>query len=742
MDDKKVIDLIRNGRFSILDFFEEDDVLGKNENYLGYLYFMRDLKSEPTAEILSKICEVEGSIDLAYEYLGQIAKRVFYYGNERYISDSFFKMAISKNDKNANAWWAIFTNTNDENAFLRSIMIDYEQGDFLNLNKRLSEVLIENFDFKKDVWNFLIETLNDERVDKSESVSNILFTAFSKTGRHNEGIYLFDDVSYSKVGVLKSYISSNTLSYESAMSKVIDYDLDEFLDYNFARLFEELIKRKNSGAMFLNKASIIETAFKAELYKEVIKIYNENWDEHIINNSETKCYYLMSQIFLGVHLDQTIYDEVKRSNYDGALKKAVEVKLLFMKLMYKLVKGGDLKFRIAIWSTYQAAEKLLEDPELIDHYLYSDLYHELSAIEKQWNKKFYQDELDMRKQDSSNDISTFDTFVGQCKSYLSNQLFKELIYSIQNYHQTNKPTIVTYNLLGVGFDRMGDHVKACESYLMALQIMEKCKEYDYIVIGNFLSSVSKVSKDLKNETYYYWRRKFNIALVNSFQFNNNLSLKNTSLFKYSPLNLNYLDSLINQYFYLPEKQQLNDPIEMPSISDIGEEHFIDKDYRICSFSKNDKSMLMWSHYTGDHQGIMVEYEFGYGLPTGFGISEVKYTYGQKRQVEKDKFIFDQYLLTKNKEWEYEEEVRLISYQASKVYYERYSFPNPDRSKINARVLGITLGCNFPLSKLDFIKKIIIDLNKNRNQAEPKIYLRKATISEEKLFTLEYDYLEI
>ena len=159
-------------------------------------------------------------------------------------------------------------------------------------------------------------------------------------------------------------------------------------------------------------------------------------------------------------------------------------------------------------------------------------------------------------------------------------------------------------------------------------------------------------------------------------------------------------------------------------------------------------MLMWSHYTGDHQGIMVEYEFGRGLPTGFGISEVKYTFGQKRQVEKDKFIFNQYLLTKNKEWEYEDEVRLISYQASKVYYERYSFPNPDRSKINARVLGITLGVNFPPSKLDFIKKIIIDLNKNknknknRNEAEPTIYLRKAKISEEKLFTLEYDYLEI
>jgi len=450
----------------------------------------------------------------------------------------------------------------------------------------------------------------------------------------------------------------------------------------------------------------------------------------------------MSQIFLGVRLDQTIYDEVKRSNYDGALKKAVEVKLLCMKLMYKLVKEEDLKFRIAIQGLFQDAEKLLEDPDLIAHYLYSDLHYELSVIEKKWDKKFDQDELDMHKQDSSNNISKYDMFVYQCRTSFNENQFEDVINSIQIYHKNNKPTIVTFNLLGISFDRIRKHDKACESYLMALKIMEKCKEYDDIVIGNFLSSFRKLDKNLKDEKYYYWRHKYNIALVNSFQFNDNISLQNTSLFKYSPLNLNYLDSLINQYFYLPEKQQLNDPIEMPSISDIGEEHFIDTDYRICSFSKNDNSMLMWSHYTGDHQGIMVEYEFGRGLPSGFGISEVKYTYGQKRQVEKDKFIFNQYLLTKNKEWEYEDEVRLISYQVSKVYYERHSFPNPDRSKINARVLGITLGVNFPPSKLDFIKKIIIDLNKNRNGTEPKIYLRKATVSEEKLFTLEYDYLEI
>ncbi len=137
----------------------------------------------------------------------------------------------------------------------------------------------------------------------------------------------------------------------------------------------------------------------------------------------------------------------------------------------------------------------------------------------------------------------------------------------------------------------------------------------------------------------------NTLLVNSFQWDRFLSSGNGRLYKYSPFNLNTLDSLINQYFYLPQKNQLNDPIEMPAISGIGPDHLIDSDYRICSFSKNQNSMLMWSHYTENHQGIMVEYQFCSGIPNGFGIGRIKYTNGEKRKMDQDKYIFNQYLLT-------------------------------------------------------------------------------------------------
>lgn len=44
MDDKEIVDSIRRGHFSNLQFLEGDAALKENENYLGYLYFLLDLK--------------------------------------------------------------------------------------------------------------------------------------------------------------------------------------------------------------------------------------------------------------------------------------------------------------------------------------------------------------------------------------------------------------------------------------------------------------------------------------------------------------------------------------------------------------------------------------------------------------------------------------------------------------------------------------------------------------------------
>ncbi|HHX8291197.1 TPA: DUF2971 domain-containing protein, partial [Vibrio diabolicus] len=112
---------------------------------------------------------------------------------------------------------------------------------------------------------------------------------------------------------------------------------------------------------------------------------------------------------------------------------------------------------------------------------------------------------------------------------------------------------------------------------------------------------------------------------------------------------------------------------------------------------------------------------------------------KKRNREQNKYIFDQFLLTKNHEWYYEEEIRLVSYQTDRVYYESYEYPlsKEMRDKVNAKIVSITLGCKFPVEKEQLILNIVNNLNSMKGPYEKKVKIRKARISDKSIFDLEY-----
>lgn len=82
---------------------------------------------------------------------------------------------------------------------------------------------------------------------------------------------------------------------------------------------------------------------------------------------------------------------------------------------------------------------------------------------------------------------------------------------------------------------------------------------------------------------------------------------------------------------------------------------------ICSFSKNCKSILMWSHYAQCHEGFCLQFDilkdpifFSYPLPVIY----------VEKMPEYDMFsnvidMFDKTIKPKSKIWEYEEEIRII-----------------------------------------------------------------------------------
>ncbi len=97
--------------------------------------------------------------------------------------------------------------------------------------------------------------------------------------------------------------------------------------------------------------------------------------------------------------------------------------------------------------------------------------------------------------------------------------------------------------------------------------------------------------------------------------------------------------------------------------------YIREDIRVSCFSEDEKSILMWSHYANNNQGICVEYDFTKKLDIIFFLYPIIYLdnpidFTSLLENPKNKDIEISVLLStiiKSKVWEYEKEWRLIFY---------------------------------------------------------------------------------
>ena len=92
-------------------------------------------------------------------------------------------------------------------------------------------------------------------------------------------------------------------------------------------------------------------------------------------------------------------------------------------------------------------------------------------------------------------------------------------------------------------------------------------------------------------------------------------------------------------------------------------------YRIRSFSMPEKrkhpikNLLMWAHYADGHKGFCVEYDFSSEFRKQMiSLNRVHY---DTIDLSKEKLSITEAFAIKSKEWKYENEVRLISYNCGK-----------------------------------------------------------------------------
>ena len=108
---------------------------------------------------------------------------------------------------------------------------------------------------------------------------------------------------------------------------------------------------------------------------------------------------------------------------------------------------------------------------------------------------------------------------------------------------------------------------------------------------------------------------------------------------------------------------------------------MNRNFVFLSVSELRDSLLMWSHYTGEHKGLLIGFDatnemFKPGKFSVGGLSRVKYSRsryvvpptGLVSSSKHDPDAEERVLFTKSRDWEYERELRLLAHpkQADEV----------------------------------------------------------------------------
>ncbi|WP_413114071.1 DUF2971 domain-containing protein [Thaumasiovibrio sp. DFM-14] len=742
LSNEKIINLIDERKLSKLAFLDECWRSSEDEWHSGFYYFIKDLKIEDKTEVFQHVVSRFGNESDAYCYLGKTANMIF---QEKDVSNYFFKKAIELNPYHKVANWELYKSCYDIKYALVSIAEHYKSGEFKEISLKVDRICVTKNDtlqISEHEWEEIKLILEDNRIPQYNKF-DLLILANLRLDCWDSGVDAIRSSYYVESDILQDYYNKGLITLETVLDKLSSFDVRNFVSDNYNRAYLHFIDTKNYTQLQYLAEEIISIAFKNSDFSCVCECYEKiDGDKICYSSSPVFLYYQMSLIEEGRSLQSKDESIIIRNSYlyrdeSKALYLAFLVKKHLKKIEVLFSQEKYLNSNIRNIQSYILARKKLDSVDLLNHFIHERLEDELNNLVDKWDDAYNRERLDELKRKflvqeiNGEELEQMILLSINCKMY------DYAINLIENYHESNFPTVDTRRYLGCCYKSKNIHERAVVEYNHALEIMHSAKDYDHYVI----SEIVHYSKEhnlqiISDKDFKLLKKEFNIDICNSFKLPLYLSANGRGLFKYSTFNVNTIDSLINQYFYLSEKNQLNDPIEMPPLD--GEDHndLIDSNYRICSFSENSNSMLMWSHYADDHKGIMVEYRFGSFFPNGIGIGEVHYDENIKRNKNRGLFIFNQHLLTKNKEWSYENEVRVFSSQHKKVGFVKHHYPSHEHDKIDAEIACITLGYKFPNDQIELVKNLLSVINKRNNEGS-QISLRQAYISNDNNFSLCY-----
>lgn len=178
------------------------------------------------------------------------------------------------------------------------------------------------------------------------------------------------------------------------------------------------------------------------------------------------------------------------------------------------------------------------------------------------------------------------------------------------------------------------------------------------------------------------------------------------LYRYMPINLNAMSSIINDDVYMVSAAKMNDVFEgaafgIESSIEVNQHEIqrMQEELFLKSFSYAKDSNLMWSHYGDAHKGICIGYDISKApikvcchlYPVQY--SDTRFSFKTAEKIVSHPFL----LLRKSTDWKYEKEFRLI-YKKSEL-----------QGEMNLRlgcISEITFGLRADLQQIEIIKRLI------------------------------------
>ena len=170
---------------------------------------------------------------------------------------------------------------------------------------------------------------------------------------------------------------------------------------------------------------------------------------------------------------------------------------------------------------------------------------------------------------------------------------------------------------------------------------------------------------------------------------------------------------------------------------------------LCSFSKVNDSILMWSHYCYNHKGVCIGLDLDKvmeSVPPMFGslylepfVLNVQYQdiIERPNAYHSTKDMFSYQWRTKAKEWEYEQEVRLVMPEPHPMY----AALTPEQAKKSKRreVMDWKEVHHYIPLKGECFESIYFGVNTEQNEKEKIIkYVREKLNSQIKLYQMRVD----